>query len=76
MWYRDMHRPRNTAKNVLLLELGRESTAESLWVDQVPIRRRRKSLGLEPDLVLLGGEPEDLGLEGRAVPGELIDRLN
>ena len=59
-------------KVFLLLELGRESAAESLWIHQVPIRRHRKSLGLEPDLVLPGAEPEDLGLDGRAVPGEQI----
>ena len=53
----------------LLLEFWREGATESLWVHQIPVGRNGESLGLEPNLMLPGTKPEDLGLDGGAVPG-------
>ena len=59
-----------TLQNIsLLLEFWREGATESLWIHQIPVGRHGESLGLEPDLMLPGAEPENLGLDGGAVPG-------
>ena len=59
----------------LLLEFRREGATESLWVHQIPVGRNGESLGLEPNLMLPGTEPEDLGLDGGAVPAEGLFKM-